>query len=432
QWRDCDSSGASCVNISGATSSSYSLAAGDVGHTIVAVVTASNAAGSASAGSAATGVVTPTSNPANCDATVSSVSSAQTAVSSASDGAVVCVTAGSYGNLSLTRSGSTHSANVTIEPDPSLSPTGAGKVTFAGIDVNGSYITVHDFYVTGGINVNNSGSNDIIDHNDVSDPSCGYGIAISGVYSNSKWSSVAANDTISGNRVHNTGSNCEGDALRADGFHNLTVTGNELAGIVESETACGGGPCHTDTFQTYDANSPMSGLTMTRNYIHDGVNTQGFAFLKDGDISNVTISDNLSLRMKSVGEVTGMTIDENTVGITVTNNTYEGTSGSVAEAGGSTAGPSVVLNHNVFDEFNVTSNTSPYKYSVAESYNIFTTKNGEYTFSPAATDSTVTPQFMCGSSCGNGTLAGDDYRLASNPNNIGIDWAPSQMTYGPA
>ena len=39
---------------------------------------------------------------------------------------------------------------------------------------------------------------------------------------------------------------------------------------------------------------------------------------------------------------------------------------------------------------------------------------------------------MCGSSCGNGTVAGDDYRLASNPNNIGIDWAPSQFTYGPA
>jgi hypothetical protein len=176
----------------------------------------------------------------------------------------------------------------------------------------------------------------------------------------------------------------------------------------------------------------MSGLTMTRNYIHDGVNTQGFAFLKDGDISNVTISDNLSLRMSSVGEVTGMTIDENTVGISVTNNTYQGTSGSVAEAGGSTASPSLVLNHNVFDRFNVMTNTSPYKYSVSESYNYFTDKNGEFTFTPASTDSTATPQYMCGSSCGNGTVAGDDYRLASNPNNIGIDWAPSQVTFGPA
>ncbi|MFZ1997338.1 MAG: hypothetical protein WAU75_24690 [Solirubrobacteraceae bacterium] len=432
QWQDCTSSGAACANISGATSSSYTLVANDVGHTIVAVVTATNAAGSGSASSVASDVVTATSNPANCSAIVSSVASAQTAVSSAADGAVVCVTSGSYGPLSLTRSGSSHSSNVTIEPDPSLSPTGAGKVTFSSIDVNGNYVTVHDFYVTGGINVNNSGSNDIIDHNDVQDPSCGYGIAVYGVYSNNNWSSVATNDTISGNLVHNTGSTCEGDALRADGFHNLTVTGNDLAGIVESETACSGGPCHTDTFQAYDANSPLSGLTMTRNYVHDGVDTQGFAFLKDGDISNITISDNLSLRMKSAGEVTGIEIAENTVGVTVTNNTYQDTSGSVAQAIGSAANPSLILNHNVFDQFNVMTNTSPYKYSMTESYNIFDTQNGEFTFTPSATDSTATPQFMCGSSCGNGTVAGDDYRLTSNPHNIGIDWAPSQFTYGPA
>ena len=198
QWQDCNSSGASCANISGATSSSYTLTANDVSHTIVAVVTATNAAGSGSGSSAATGVVAATSSSGSCDATVSSVASAQTAVSSAADGDVVCVTAGSYGNLSLTRSGS-HSANVTIEPDPSLSPTGAGKVTFSAINVNGNYITVHDFYVTGGVNINNSGSNDIIDHNDVQDPSCGYGIAVYGVFSNNNWSSLATNDTISGN-----------------------------------------------------------------------------------------------------------------------------------------------------------------------------------------------------------------------------------------
>jgi hypothetical protein len=80
-----------------------------------------------------------------------------------------------------------------------------------------------------------------------------------GVFSNNSWSSVATNDTISGNYSHNTGGTCEGDALRADGFRNLTITGNEESGISESETACGGGPCHTDSFQTYDANAPVSG-----------------------------------------------------------------------------------------------------------------------------------------------------------------------------
>jgi len=57
QWQDCGSTGGSCTNISGATASSYTLAAGDVGHTIVAVVTATNSQGQASASSTATAVV---------------------------------------------------------------------------------------------------------------------------------------------------------------------------------------------------------------------------------------------------------------------------------------------------------------------------------------------------------------------------------------
>jgi hypothetical protein len=57
QWQDCNSSGAGCANISGATSSSYAVASGDAGHTIMVNVTATNAGGSASATSSPTGVV---------------------------------------------------------------------------------------------------------------------------------------------------------------------------------------------------------------------------------------------------------------------------------------------------------------------------------------------------------------------------------------
>jgi hypothetical protein len=57
QWRQCDSSGNSCTNISGATASSYTLATGDVGHTVRAAVTATNAGGSATATSNATTAV---------------------------------------------------------------------------------------------------------------------------------------------------------------------------------------------------------------------------------------------------------------------------------------------------------------------------------------------------------------------------------------
>jgi hypothetical protein len=57
QWQDCNTSGGSCSNITGATSSSYTLKSSDVGDTIVVVVTGTNSSGHAAASSSATGVV---------------------------------------------------------------------------------------------------------------------------------------------------------------------------------------------------------------------------------------------------------------------------------------------------------------------------------------------------------------------------------------
>ena len=49
QWQHCATDGTSCSNVSGATASTYTVASGDAGHTIEAVVTASNNSGSTSA-----------------------------------------------------------------------------------------------------------------------------------------------------------------------------------------------------------------------------------------------------------------------------------------------------------------------------------------------------------------------------------------------
>jgi len=57
QWEDCNTAGESCSNISGATSSSYKLVSGDVGHRVRVAVTASNAGGSTKASSAASATV---------------------------------------------------------------------------------------------------------------------------------------------------------------------------------------------------------------------------------------------------------------------------------------------------------------------------------------------------------------------------------------
>jgi hypothetical protein len=57
QWQRCDSSGASCANVSAATANSYPLGSTDVGATLRVTVTASNAGGSATAQSAPSAIV---------------------------------------------------------------------------------------------------------------------------------------------------------------------------------------------------------------------------------------------------------------------------------------------------------------------------------------------------------------------------------------
>ena len=57
QWQRCDDSGAGCVDVAGATGTTYGLTEADVGHTIRLNVVAENVAGSAAAASGATAVV---------------------------------------------------------------------------------------------------------------------------------------------------------------------------------------------------------------------------------------------------------------------------------------------------------------------------------------------------------------------------------------
>jgi hypothetical protein len=49
QWQRCDQAGENCVDIPGATDSTYTLGSGDIGHTVVVIVTDTNSAGSDSA-----------------------------------------------------------------------------------------------------------------------------------------------------------------------------------------------------------------------------------------------------------------------------------------------------------------------------------------------------------------------------------------------
>src|ERR671938_646182 len=70
QWQRCDSAGANCADVAGATSQSYPVQAADVGKTLRAVVTASNADGVSKATSAPTAVVTAKSTQGTTGSTV--------------------------------------------------------------------------------------------------------------------------------------------------------------------------------------------------------------------------------------------------------------------------------------------------------------------------------------------------------------------------
>jgi fibronectin type 3 domain-containing protein len=63
QWRRCDSGGANCADIAGATAQTYALVSADVGSTMRVAVTGSNGVGSATATSAQTAVVAAAATP---------------------------------------------------------------------------------------------------------------------------------------------------------------------------------------------------------------------------------------------------------------------------------------------------------------------------------------------------------------------------------
>jgi hypothetical protein len=74
QWRRCDSNGANCANVIGATSKTYTLTTADQGNTLRVRVTAKNARGASSATSGPSGVVGKAEAPSGATVSISEVS----------------------------------------------------------------------------------------------------------------------------------------------------------------------------------------------------------------------------------------------------------------------------------------------------------------------------------------------------------------------
>jgi hypothetical protein len=418
QWEICDAAGESCAEIAGATSASYTLAASDVGHTARVTVTAGNEGGTASATSAATAAITapskqPPPSPA-CTQTVSSAASAASASAAAGGEAVICLTAGAYGPLNLSGA---HSGNVTVEPVP-----GAG-VSLEGVDVaaGSSGITIHNFSISGGVSLAAGVSHVAIDHNDIDGHGPGgdgEGVETLSVncsapgapyYSGCTSTAPDTYITINGNKIHGYGEGNTEDAIHLNDWEHVTITANDIYELEEHGN-------HTDAMQSVFGGHYM---TFAYNYEHDN-QAQGF-FIKDGDASEVTVTENLFLSNNNLG------LDEyniqvfNTTGLAITDNTVWDGQADIIRAEGAAEALTANVNHNVEQNFDDLHESGP-AYALSEDYDIFAEEPFTFAMGPHSTVE-AHPEFV--------NPAADDYELASNPYGAGVDWQPSEYVYGP-
>lgn len=128
----------------------------------------------------------------------------------------------------------------------------------------------------------------------------------------------------------------------------------------------------------------------------------------------------------------GIWIYENTHNLVIRKNVELDANGSAYASAGVTPSPTSFVDHSVFNSWNEdASGDGAYRYSQTESCNIF--EQAPWSFTTSSTDQVIgSPACKCGSSCGNGTAAGDDDELATNPNGIGIDLSPANQQYRPA
>jgi hypothetical protein len=342
------------------------------------------------------------------------VGEAEAQVASAAAGTIVCLSAGSYGAMTLSGA---HAGIVTIEPQPGASASIAGLRIAEGA----SNITVHNFVITGGVSLGAGDSHIAIDHNDIDGEGPGgdgEGVETGGVNCSAPNAPVYAGCastppseyiTISGNRIHGYGAGQTEDAIHLNNWHHVRVVENDIYNLEEHGN-------HTDALQSVWGGSD---LAFERNYEHDN-QSQGF-FIRDGDAAQVKVSDNLFLRNNNLGgeEYNVQVID--TTGFTMTNNTVWDNQADLIRAEEAAEPLTATVQRNVEQVFDVLYEGGP-AYQLTEDHNIF--QEEPWTFTMTLSDTMIpSPEFA------NPTV--DDYRLKSNPNHIGVDWAPSEYVYGP-
>ena len=373
-------------------------------------VRASDAAGNTDATPATRGwTVTATTPPppaAGCTSTVSSVSAAQSALSGASPGTVVCLADGTYGGISLSSS--------KAAPGVTLRAANPGGARIGGVQANASGYTISRFVIDGGVTIARNVDRTVVDHNRIL-AGDHYGVFVCTATPPDQ-----CDDTkIVGNLFDGA---MEEDQIRANVYHDadgdgigLLVEGNEFRGNTER-----GG--HNDVFQSVWVGDH---LVFNRNYLHD-FGGQGF-FVKDQSsaINGFVANNNLIVDQDRPCEpstlCTGYQLSPWQIYGPISNGEMRNnTVGWGAGGGGAVLTgtyTNVDFSNNVFDALSLTNGGGGIP-TLTGSNNTYCANNSWSV--PPGTTKDCAPAFL--------NPAADDYRQASGR---GVTWVPSEQHYGP-
>jgi len=346
---------------------------------------------------------------ADCTSTVTSTSAAQSAVSSASPGSVICLANGSYGRVTL-------SANKAA-PGVTLRAQNPGQATLEGATVGGSHLTLARFVITNGVSIPGGTVAPTIEHNRIT----GGGQGIDACTTTTEWCTEMR---ITGNQM--VGPFGE-DAIHANRYHGLYVEGNEITQVRENGA-------HSDCLQTVWRGDH---IYFRNNYLHDN-RCQGF-FIKDqtmstagipgGPIEGVVVEDNLFLRNKEpcgapatscgqpiyfqpVAPFTGFVMKRNTIW-------GDGVDSIAAFRGEGAVGSDTLVENNVI--YRIWTDWDMTPATLRNNTDCMREASG------AGAWSTVTGETKaCSLSFAN--TAADDYRISGER---GVDWAPAEVHFGP-
>ena len=356
----------------------------------------------------------PIPQPAGCTATVSSVAAAQSALSAAASGAVVCLSGSGHGRLALDAD--------KARPGVTVRAATPGQTTIAGASLSGSNLTLARFVSSSSITVQPGSSGMTIEHNRVTGG--GQGIDVGPT------STTTINDTkVIGNEL--IGPFGE-DAIHLNRYHDgdgdgvgILIEGNEITNVRENGN-------HSDCLQTVWVGDH---IVFRENYLHDN-RCQGF-FVKDqaslggvsGPINGITVENNLFVRNKepcgapltSCGQPMYFQVFGPYTGFTMRRNTIWGDGVDSIAAFREGTGADSVIADNVIYRLWTDTNMSAAELSDNTVCKRETASGGSWEASRLGETTACSLSFA--------NAAADDYRLSGSDR--GVDWAPAERQYGP-